>query len=149
VSFQQFCTLYVFCLTNNLFCSIHLQAFNVISVVVYHSGPMFGQVLYSCQDAFIVDAPDYSDHSLDTTSMLLKCFPRKGLFNFGGTSQSLVGSCLVCFAGGEALAINTFPKFLVLHVRHEAAHYCAEWGHRLQTWTFFGKSLDTKHLAET
>jgi peptidoglycan/LPS O-acetylase OafA/YrhL len=27
----------------NLFHKIHLQAFNVISVVVYHGGPTFGQ----------------------------------------------------------------------------------------------------------
>ena len=46
----------------NLFYKIHLQAFNVISIVVYHSGPTSGQVLYSCQDAFVVDASDYSGH---------------------------------------------------------------------------------------
>jgi hypothetical protein len=45
----------------NLFYKIHLQAFNVISIVLYHSGPTFGQVLYSCLDAFVVDAFDYSD----------------------------------------------------------------------------------------
>ena len=46
----------------NLFYKIHLQAFNVISIVLYHRGPTFGQVLYSCQDAFVVDASDYSGH---------------------------------------------------------------------------------------
>jgi len=46
----------------NLFFKIHLQAFNVISIVLYHSGPMFGQVLYSCQDTFVVAASDYSGH---------------------------------------------------------------------------------------
>ena len=56
------CTLYVFFLKMNLFYKIHLQAFNVISIVLYHSGPPFGQVLYSCQDAFVVDASDYSGH---------------------------------------------------------------------------------------
>jgi hypothetical protein len=45
----------------NLFYKIHLQTFNVISIVLYHSGPTFGQVLYSCLDAF-VDASDYSGH---------------------------------------------------------------------------------------
>jgi hypothetical protein len=44
----------------NLFYKIHLQAFNVISIVLYHSGPTFGEVLYSCLDAFVVDASDYS-----------------------------------------------------------------------------------------
>jgi hypothetical protein len=55
-SFQKFCTLYVFSLKMNLFYKIHLQAFNVISIVLYHIGPTFGQVLYSCLDTFVVDA---------------------------------------------------------------------------------------------
>jgi hypothetical protein len=42
-----------------LFNKIHLQAFNVISIVLYHSDPTFGQVLYSFQDAFVVDTSDY------------------------------------------------------------------------------------------
>jgi hypothetical protein len=46
----------------NLFYKIHLQAFNVISIVLYHSGPTFEQVLYSCLDAFVVDSSDYSGH---------------------------------------------------------------------------------------
>jgi hypothetical protein len=50
-SFHKFCILYVFDLKMNLFYKIHLQAFNVISIVLYHSGPTFGQVLYSCLDA--------------------------------------------------------------------------------------------------
>jgi hypothetical protein len=53
----------------NLFYKIYLQAFNVFSIVLYHSGPTFEQVLFSCMDAFVVDA----------SSIL-------------GTSQSLVGS---------------------------------------------------------
>jgi homogentisate 1,2-dioxygenase len=44
----------------NLFYKIHLQAFNVISIVLYHSGPTFVQVLYSCPNAFVVDVSDYS-----------------------------------------------------------------------------------------
>jgi hypothetical protein len=46
----------------NLFYKIHLQTFNVISIVLYHSGPTFGKVLYSCLNAFVVDASDYSGH---------------------------------------------------------------------------------------
>ena len=46
----------------NLFYKIHLQSFSVISTVLYHSGPTFGQVLYSCQDAFVADESDYSGH---------------------------------------------------------------------------------------
>jgi hypothetical protein len=97
--------------------------------VLYHSGPTFGQDLYSCLDAFVVDASDYSGHlirhllndseafhtewflrnksksgglsspdfptclitqvtSLDTSSMLLKRFPRSGVFNFGNKSKT-------------------------------------------------------------
>jgi hypothetical protein len=61
-SFQKFCALYVFSLKMSLFYKIHLRAFNVISIVLDHSCPTFGQVLYSCLDAFIVDASDYSGH---------------------------------------------------------------------------------------
>jgi hypothetical protein len=61
-SFQKFCTLYVFSLKIGLCYKIHLQAFNVISIVPYHSGPTFGQVLYSCLDVFVVDTSDYSGH---------------------------------------------------------------------------------------
>jgi hypothetical protein len=46
----------------NLFYKIHLQTFNVTSIVLYHSGPTFGKILYSCLDAFVVDASDYSGH---------------------------------------------------------------------------------------
>ena len=66
--------------------------------------------------------------SLHNSSMLLKRFPR-GVSSISGTSQRLVGSCQDCTAGGEALAIHTFPKFPILHLRHEAARmiagYCA------------------------
>jgi hypothetical protein len=61
-SFQKFCTLYVFALKMNLFYKIHLQVFNVISIVLFHSSPTFGQVLHSCLDAFDFDASDYSGH---------------------------------------------------------------------------------------
>jgi hypothetical protein len=61
-SFQKFYTLYVFSLKMNLFYKIQLQTFNVISIVLYHRSPTFGQVLYSCLDAFVVDVSDYSGH---------------------------------------------------------------------------------------
>jgi hypothetical protein len=61
-SFQKFCTLYISSLKMDLFYKIHLQAFNVISIVLYHSGQTFGEFLYSCLDAFVVDASDYSGH---------------------------------------------------------------------------------------
>ena len=55
--------------------------------------------------------------SLDTSSRHLKLFPRSGFFNFGNKSKA--GGLMV---GGEALAIHTFPKFPILHLRHEAVH---------------------------
>jgi hypothetical protein len=86
--FQKFCRLYVFSLKINLFYKIHLQAVNVISIVLYHNGPKFGKVVYSCLEAFVVLMRLITQvTSLDTSSMLLKRFPRSGFF---GTSQSLV-----------------------------------------------------------
>jgi hypothetical protein len=35
-----------------------------MSIVLYHSGPTFGKVLYSCLDACVVDASDYSGHHI-------------------------------------------------------------------------------------
>ena len=63
--------------------------------------------------------------SLDTSSMLLKRFPRSGFFNLGNI-QSLVGSCQDYTAGGEALAIHSFPKFPIMQLMHEAARYRAK-----------------------
>jgi hypothetical protein len=74
-SFQKFYTLYVFSLKMNLFYKIYLLAFNVISIVLYHSGPKFGQVLYSCQNAFVVDASDYSGHLIRHLLNASEAFP--------------------------------------------------------------------------
>jgi hypothetical protein len=87
-SFQKFCTLYVSSLKMNLFYKIHLQAFNVISIVLYHGGPTFGQVLCSCQDAFVVDASDYSAHLIRHLLNASEVFPRSSFFNFGNKSKS-------------------------------------------------------------
>jgi hypothetical protein len=59
----------------NLFYTIHLQAFNVISIVLYHSGPTFGKVLYSCLDDFVVDASDYSGHLIGHLLNASEAFP--------------------------------------------------------------------------
>jgi len=91
-SFQKFCALYVCSLKMSLFYKIHLRAFNVISIVLYHGGPMFGQVLYSCQDAFVVDAPDYSSHLIRHLLNALKRFPRSGFFN--STNKSKAGGLM-------------------------------------------------------
>jgi hypothetical protein len=78
----------VFSLKMNLFYKIHLQAFSVISIVLNHSDPTFGKVLYSCLNAFIVMRVITQVISLDTSSMLLKHFPWSGFFNFGNKSKS-------------------------------------------------------------
>jgi hypothetical protein len=81
-SFQKFCTLYVFSLKINLFYKIHLQAFNVIYIVLYHSGPTFGQVFYSCLDAFVVDASDYSSHLIRHLLNASEAFPTEWFLQF-------------------------------------------------------------------
>jgi hypothetical protein len=59
----------------NLFYKIHLQAFNVIFIVLYQSGPTFGKVLYSCLDAFVADASDYSGHLIRHLLNASEAFP--------------------------------------------------------------------------
>jgi hypothetical protein len=74
-SFQKFYTLYISSLKMNLFYKIHSQAFNVISIVLYQSGPTFGQVLYCCLNAFVVDASDYSGHLIRHLLNASEAFP--------------------------------------------------------------------------
>ena len=81
-SFQKFYPLYVFSLRMNSFYKIHLQAFNVISFVFYHSGPTFGQVLYSCQDAFVFDVSDYSGHLIRHILNASEAFPTEWFLQF-------------------------------------------------------------------
>jgi hypothetical protein len=81
-SFQRFCTLYVFSLKMNLFYKIHLQAFNVISIVLYHSGLTFGQVLYSRLDTFVVDASVYSGHLIRHLLNASEAFPTEWFLQF-------------------------------------------------------------------
>jgi hypothetical protein len=76
----------------DLFYKIHLQAFNVTSIVFYHSGPTFEQVLYSCLDTFVVDASDYSGHLIRHLLNAFEAFPTPVVSSILGTSQSLVGS---------------------------------------------------------
>jgi hypothetical protein len=66
----------------NLFYKIYLQAFNVISIVLYHSAPTFGQVLYSCLDAFVVDASDYSGHLIRHLLSASETFPTEWFLQF-------------------------------------------------------------------
>jgi hypothetical protein len=88
-SFQKFCTLYVFFLKMNLFYKIRLQAFNVISIVLYHSGPTFGKVLYSCLDAFVVDASDYSGHLIRHLLNASEAFPTEWFLRNKSKSDGL------------------------------------------------------------
>jgi hypothetical protein len=66
----------------NLFYKIHLQAFNIISIVLYHSGPTFGQVLYSCLDAFVIDVSDYSGHLIKHLLNASEAFPTEWFLQF-------------------------------------------------------------------
>ena len=66
----------------NLFYKIHLQVFNVISIVLYHSSKTFGQVLYSCQDAFIVDVSDYLGHLITRLLNAYEAFPMEWFLQF-------------------------------------------------------------------
>jgi hypothetical protein len=86
----------------NLFYKIHLQAFDLISIVLYHSGPTFGKALYSCLNVFVVDVSDYSGHPIRHFLKASEAFPTEcSLRNKSksgalsppgfGTSQSLVG----------------------------------------------------------
>jgi hypothetical protein len=67
----------------NLFYKTHLQAFTVISIVLYHSGPTFGKVFYSCLDAFVVDASDYSGHLTFSGKMSLDMKKRPLYTDYG------------------------------------------------------------------
>jgi hypothetical protein len=82
--FQKFCTLYVFSLKMNLFYKIDLQAFNVTITTVQLLGksciPVWTPSLLMRLITHVI--------SLDTSSMLLKRFPRSGFFNFGNKSKS-------------------------------------------------------------
>jgi hypothetical protein len=61
---------------------IRLQAFNVISIVLYHSGPTFGKVLYFCLGAFVVDASDYSGHLIRHLLNASEAFPTEWFLQF-------------------------------------------------------------------
>jgi hypothetical protein len=50
--------------------------------VLYHSGPTFGQVLYSWQDAFVFDASDYSGHHIRHLLNASEAFPAEWFLQF-------------------------------------------------------------------
>jgi len=122
-SFQKFCTLYVFSLKMDLFYKIHLQAFNVISIVLYHSGPTFVQALYSCQDAFVVDASDYSGHlirhllnaseAFPTERFLQFCEQVKGWWAHVRTVQRVGSTCHAYFSKISDTAREAWSRMLI------------------------------------
>jgi len=82
-------SLYVFSLKMNLFYNTHLKAFNVISIVLYHSGPTFGQVFcLPVRMSSLLMRLINLNNSLDTSSMLLKRFPPSGFFSFGNKKKA-------------------------------------------------------------
>jgi hypothetical protein len=115
-SFQKFCTLYVFSLKMNSFYKIHLQAFNAISIVLYHSGPTFGKVLYSCLDAFVFDASDYSGHLIRHVLNASEAFPTEWFLKFWGTSQKSGGLSPPGFDDG-LIKTDAFCCLKVLYIR--------------------------------
>jgi len=120
-SFQKFCALYLFSLKMNLFYKIHFQVFNVISIVLYHSGPTSGQVLYSCQDAFVVDASDYSGHLIRHLLNASEAFPTEWFLEFWEQVKGWWAHVRTVRCVGKQFTIRTFPKFPIPHLRHEAA----------------------------
>jgi len=62
--------------------------------------------------------------SLDTSSVLMKRFPRSGFFSFGNKSKA--GGLMSGLSGGwgKHLPFIIFQKFPILHLRHEAARWC-------------------------
>jgi hypothetical protein len=131
----------------NLFYKIHLQAFSVISIVLYHSGPTFGQVLFPVTTPALLMCLITQVTSLDA-SLFLKRFPRSCFFNFGNKSKS--GGLMSGLYGGRGSTCH--PYFSKISDTAPEA-----WGRTL-SWKmktpaanvadFFGESLDAKHLAE-
>jgi hypothetical protein len=66
----------------NLSYKIHLQAFSVNFIVLYHSGPTLGQALYSYLDAFVFDASDYSGHLIRHLLNVSEAFPTEWFLQF-------------------------------------------------------------------
>ena len=133
----------------NVFYKIHLQAFNLISIVLYHSGPTFGQVLYSCQDAFVFDASDYSGHLIRHLLDASEASPTKWFLQFweksksGGLMSGLYGgwgsTCHPYFSKISDTAPEAWGCTLSCKMRTPAASMAG----------LFGESLDAKRLAET
>ena len=71
---------------------------------------MFGQVLYSCQDAFVVDASDYSGHLIRHLLSAYEAFPTEWFLQFWEQVKGWWAHVRTVRRVGEALAIHNFPK---------------------------------------
>ena len=123
-SFQKFCTLYVFSLKMNLFYKINLQAFSVISVVLYQRGPTFRQVLCSCQDSFFFDASDYSCHLITQLLNASETFPTEWFLQFLEQVKGWWAHVRTVRRVGKHLPSILFQNF----------RYCT-WGMRPRVWS--------------
>jgi hypothetical protein len=74
--------------------------------VLYHSGPTFGQVLYSCLDAFVVDASDYSSHLVRYLLKASEAFPTEWFLRNKSKSGGLHAVCFLF--KNEFILQNTF-----------------------------------------
>jgi hypothetical protein len=75
-----------FLFKNEFILKRHLEAFNVISIVLYHSGPTLGKSFIPLWTPSLLLRLITQVTSLDT-SVFLKRFPRSGFFNFGNKSK--------------------------------------------------------------
>jgi len=105
----------------NLFYKTHLNSFNIISIVLYHSGPTFGQVLYSYQDAFVVDASYYSGHLIRHLLNASEAFPTEWFLQFWEQIEGWWAHVRTVRRVEKHLPSILFQKFPILHLRHEAA----------------------------
>jgi hypothetical protein len=118
----------------NLFYKIHLRDFNVISIVLYHSGPKFGKVLYSCLDAFAVDASDYSGHLIRHFLNASEAFPTECFLQFWEQVKSGGLSCGGCDKAKRILhgrPVKVFCKLNSLLKRKHAVCRTSEMTHVL------------------
>jgi len=112
----------------NLFYKIHLQALNVISTVPYHSGQTFGQVLYCCQDAFVVDASVYWGHLIRHLLSASESLPTEWFLRFGKQVKGWWAHVRTVRRMGKHLPSILFKNF----------RYCT-WGMRprVNVWSLF------------
>jgi len=95
----------------NSFYKIHLQAFNVISIVLYHSSPKLGQVLYSCQDTFVVDASYYLGHLIRHLLSASEAFPTEWFLQIWEQVEVQWAHVRTVWQAGKHLSSMLFQNF--------------------------------------